>query len=168
MKEHLAKFKAEEGVLFVGKAQEKTPVIRTQRRRDAKTGQPYPWLVKSTAMVNHFYFYAVDRDFGPFFLLRDLRHERRWQWPDEPHQQLGERRDSRMVVEVVGSDGADDDRQALRRVRAAVRDRLGGHDAGAQAPALLGVSCSSSAPFRSRARAPRRPLQGSSRPLVLG
>lgn len=68
MKEHLAKFKAEEGVLFVGKAQEKTPVIRTERRRDAKTGQPYPWLVKSTAMVNHFYFYAVDRDFGPFFL----------------------------------------------------------------------------------------------------
>ena len=46
MKEHLAKLKAEE-VLFVGKAQEKTPAIRTERRRDAKTGQPYPWLVKS-------------------------------------------------------------------------------------------------------------------------
>lgn len=68
MKEHLARFTAEEGVLFVGKAQEKTPVIRTERRRDKKTGQPYPWLVKSTAMVNHFYFYCVDRDFGPFFL----------------------------------------------------------------------------------------------------
>ena len=26
------------------------------------------WLVDSTAMVNHFYFYAVDDDFGPFFL----------------------------------------------------------------------------------------------------
>jgi hypothetical protein len=24
--------------------------------------------VRSTAMVNHYYFYAVDRDFGPFFL----------------------------------------------------------------------------------------------------
>jgi len=68
MKEHLARFQAEEGVLFVGKAQEKTPVIRTERRRNPKTGQPYPWLVKGTAMVNHFYFYAVDRDFGPFFL----------------------------------------------------------------------------------------------------
>ena len=68
MKEHLAKFKSEEGVLFIGKAQEKTPVIRTERRRNPKTGQPYPWLVKSTAMVNHFYVYCVDRDFGPFFL----------------------------------------------------------------------------------------------------
>jgi hypothetical protein len=68
MKEHLARFKGLEGVLFVGRAQEKTPVVRTERRRDKKTGQPYPWLVKSTAMVNHFYFYCVDRDFGPFFL----------------------------------------------------------------------------------------------------
>jgi hypothetical protein len=24
--------------------------------------------VSSTAMVNHFYIYCVDRDFGPFFL----------------------------------------------------------------------------------------------------
>ena len=29
---------------------------------------PTPWLVDSTAMVNHFYFYVVDDDFGPFFL----------------------------------------------------------------------------------------------------
>ena len=25
-------------------------------------------IVKSTAMVNQFYFYGVDEDFGPFFL----------------------------------------------------------------------------------------------------
>ncbi len=68
MKEHLARFQGKEGVLFIGKAQEKTPVIRTERRTNPKTGQPYPWLVKSTAMVNHYYFYCVDRDFGPFFL----------------------------------------------------------------------------------------------------
>ena len=49
MKEYLAKFKSDEGVLFIGKAQEKTPVIRTERRRNPKTGQAYPWLVKSTA-----------------------------------------------------------------------------------------------------------------------
>ena len=55
-------------MLFIGKAQEKTPVFRTERRRNAKTGATYPWLVRSTAMVNHFYFYCVDRDFGPFFL----------------------------------------------------------------------------------------------------
>src|SRR5205814_8233747 len=48
--------------------QEKTQVSRTERRRDPKTGQAYPWIVKSTALVNHFYIYAVDRDFGPFFL----------------------------------------------------------------------------------------------------
>ena len=55
-------------MLFIGKAQEKTPVFRTERRRNEKTGATYPWLVRSTAMVNHFYVYCVDRDFGPFFL----------------------------------------------------------------------------------------------------
>jgi hypothetical protein len=58
----------EEGVVLIGKAQEKTPVFRTERRRNEKTGVTYPWLVRSTAMVNHFYVYIVDRDFGPFFL----------------------------------------------------------------------------------------------------
>ena len=68
MAAHLARFTQPEGVLFVGKAQEKTAVFRTEKRRNPTTGQAYPWLVRSTAMVNHFYFYAVDRDFGPFFL----------------------------------------------------------------------------------------------------
>lgn len=68
MAAHLARFTGEEGVLFVGKAQEKARVVRTERRRNPHTGQPYPWLVPSTAMVNHYYIYAVDRDFGPFFL----------------------------------------------------------------------------------------------------
>lgn len=62
------KFTAEEGVLFIGKAQEKTPVFRTESRRNEQTGATYPWLVRSTAMVNHLYFYCMDRDFGPFFL----------------------------------------------------------------------------------------------------
>lgn len=65
---YLSAFKADEGVLFIGKAQEKAPVLRTERRRNPKTGATYPWLVRSTAMVNQFYVYAVDRDFGPFFL----------------------------------------------------------------------------------------------------
>ena len=68
MAEHLARFTGEEGLLFVGKAQEKTAVFRTETRRNPQTGQRYPWLVRSTAMVNHVYFYGVDRDFGPFFL----------------------------------------------------------------------------------------------------
>ncbi len=62
------KFTAEEGVLFIGKAQEKTSVFRTERRRNERTGATYPWLVRSSAMVNHFYVYCMDRDFGPFFL----------------------------------------------------------------------------------------------------
>ena len=66
--EYLAGFSQEEGVLFVGKAQEKTPVFRTEKRRNPQTGQTYPWIVRSTAMVNHYYFYCVDKDFGPFFL----------------------------------------------------------------------------------------------------
>ena len=42
--------------------------MRTERRRSRRTGGTYPWIVDSTAMVNHYYFYCVDEDFGPFFL----------------------------------------------------------------------------------------------------
>src|SRR3984893_5454733 len=66
--EHHAQFHGSEGIVFVGKAQEKTPVFRTEKRRNPDTGQTYPWIVRSTAMVNHFYFYGLDEDFGPFFL----------------------------------------------------------------------------------------------------
>src|SRR5580658_1318375 len=66
--EYRKKFPAPEGVMFIGKAQEKTSVFRTERRRNERTGATYPWLVRSTAMVNHFYVYCMDRDFGPFFL----------------------------------------------------------------------------------------------------
>ena len=65
--EHLAEFLGAEGVLFVGRAQEKTAVFRTEKRRDAN-GDSYPWIVKTTGLVNHFYFYCYDDDFGPFFL----------------------------------------------------------------------------------------------------
>jgi hypothetical protein len=57
-----------EGVLFIGKAQERATVVRTERRHDPHTGTPYPVLVRSTALVNQYYFYGVDEDFGPFFL----------------------------------------------------------------------------------------------------
>ena len=43
-------------------------MTRTQRRRNRNTGHTYPWVVASTAMVNYFYFYCVDRDAGPFFI----------------------------------------------------------------------------------------------------
>ena len=67
-KEHHAHFQGKEGIVFVGKAQEKTPVFRTEKRRNPDTGQTYPWIVRSTAMVNHYYFYGRDADFGPFFI----------------------------------------------------------------------------------------------------
>ncbi len=62
-----ARFTGQEGVLFIGKAQEKTKVFRTERRRTA-AGRDYPWIVQSTALVNQYYVYAIDADFGPFFL----------------------------------------------------------------------------------------------------
>src|SRR5579871_3126139 len=65
---YLRNFGKSEGVVYVGKAQEKARVMRTQRRRSRRTGGTYPWIVESTAMVNHYYFYCVDEDFGPFFL----------------------------------------------------------------------------------------------------
>ncbi|GAC1601205.1 MAG: hypothetical protein NVS3B21_28700 [Acidimicrobiales bacterium] len=65
---YLGGFEAPEGVLFVGRAQEKTSVFRTEKRRNPVSGATYPWLVRRTAIVNHFYFYCVDADFGPFFI----------------------------------------------------------------------------------------------------
>lgn len=57
-----------EGVYLIGKAQEKTRTFRTRKRRNPLGGKPYPWLYRSTAMVNHYYVYLVDADFGPLFI----------------------------------------------------------------------------------------------------
>jgi hypothetical protein len=65
--EYRARFQGTEGVLFLGKAQEKVTVFRTEQRTDA-AGHKYPWIVKSATPVNQFYFYCIDADFGPFFL----------------------------------------------------------------------------------------------------
>ena len=63
---YLASFEGDEGVLFVGKVQEKASVFRTEKRRD--TRGVYPWIIRSTAMVNHYDVYLVDRDFEPLFI----------------------------------------------------------------------------------------------------
>jgi len=65
--EYLAAFAGEEGVLFVGKAQEKASVFRTEKRR-RPDGSTYPWIYRSTTPVNHYYVYILDRDFGPLFI----------------------------------------------------------------------------------------------------
>jgi hypothetical protein len=67
MHEHLAGFTGTDAVVFIGRAQEKTSLFRTEKRRDSN-GDTYPWIVKTTGLVNQFYFYCVDDDFGPFFV----------------------------------------------------------------------------------------------------
>lgn len=65
---YLARYPDHEGVLFVGKAQEKLSTFRTQKRRNPETGKTYPWLYRTTVLANHYYFYLVDEDFGPLFI----------------------------------------------------------------------------------------------------
>ena len=54
-----------EQVLYVGVAQEKQKVFRTSKRRNPVTGATYPWLVPASGVINQYYFYCVDEDFGP-------------------------------------------------------------------------------------------------------
>jgi hypothetical protein len=53
-KTYLRGFTGSEGVLYVGKAQEKARIMRTERRRSRLTGATYPWIVEATAVVNHY------------------------------------------------------------------------------------------------------------------
>jgi len=48
MHEHLAHFTGAEGVLFIGRAQEKNAVFRTEKRRNPVTGASYPPTTTST------------------------------------------------------------------------------------------------------------------------
>ena len=66
--QYLASFIGEEGVLFIGKAQEKASVFRTEKRRNADDGSTYPWIYRSTTPVNHYDVYLLARDFGPLFI----------------------------------------------------------------------------------------------------
>ena len=66
--EYRLRFNGTEGIVVVGKAQEKIPAFRTEKRRNPQRGQKYLWIVRTTAMVNHYCFYGIDKDFGPFFL----------------------------------------------------------------------------------------------------
>jgi hypothetical protein len=68
MKKYLAEFQRTEGVLFIGRAQEKARVFRTVQKKNPQTGRRYPWITRGTAVPNHFYFYLVDEDFGPLFI----------------------------------------------------------------------------------------------------
>lgn len=67
MQERLERFTPAQGVVFIGRSQEKNTVFRTEKRH-FPDGVSYPWIVKSTGVINQFYFYCVDEDFGPFFI----------------------------------------------------------------------------------------------------
>jgi len=70
MRERLAAFLAAgraEGVVFIGRAQEKASVFATTRRRNAD-GSSYPWITRASRVVTHWYFYCYDSCAGPFFL----------------------------------------------------------------------------------------------------
>jgi hypothetical protein len=64
MLERLKRFTAPEGVVFVGRAQEKNTVFRTEKRQHPD-GSLYPWIVKSTGVINQFYFYLRGLRFRP-------------------------------------------------------------------------------------------------------
>src|SRR6516164_10845190 len=65
---YLAGHDGGEQILFAGVAQEKTRIWRTRQRTDPVTGKRYPWLCQEQAMVNHWYFYGFDADFGPYYV----------------------------------------------------------------------------------------------------
>jgi hypothetical protein len=52
-RERLSGFAAPEGVLYIGTAQERFWTFRVTKKRNAQTGQRYPWLMRSTVMCNH-------------------------------------------------------------------------------------------------------------------
>jgi hypothetical protein len=64
----LKDFREEQGVVFIGIAQEKATVPRTIRKHFGDGKGTIPWIDYTTAMVNFYYFYCVDEDLGPFFL----------------------------------------------------------------------------------------------------
>ena len=67
-KQRLKDFHQQEGVLYIGVAQEKFGAFRVTKRRNPQTGASFPWLHRSTVMCNQYYFYLVDEDFGPMFI----------------------------------------------------------------------------------------------------
>lgn len=64
----LSRFYKNEGVLYVGVAQEKFSTFRVTKRYNEQTGKSFPWLYRSPVMCNQYYFYIVDDDFGPLFI----------------------------------------------------------------------------------------------------
>lgn len=67
--QRLEDFQEPEGVLYIGVAQEKFAGFRVTKKVSPQTGSSFPWLHRSTVMCNQYYFYLMDEDFGPLFIV---------------------------------------------------------------------------------------------------
>ncbi len=74
-RKRLAKFRGDEGVVFIGVAQENVSALRPiqkgprRRRRTPPGGRPPSFaFYRGVAFVNQYYFYILDRDFGLCFI----------------------------------------------------------------------------------------------------
>ena len=67
-RKRLADFNRDEGILYIGIAQEKFSTFRVSQQTNTDTGKTFPWLIRSTVMCNQYYFYIIDEDFGPLFI----------------------------------------------------------------------------------------------------
>ena len=65
---YLARAAGQEGIVLIGQAQETTTTFRTTQGHGPRSQKRSPRLYRTTALVNHYYFYGLDQDFGPFFL----------------------------------------------------------------------------------------------------
>ena len=57
-----------EGVVLIGIAQEKATTFRAYRPKRTPSGVAHYEFSRASACVNHYYFYILDRDFGPSFM----------------------------------------------------------------------------------------------------
>jgi hypothetical protein len=62
-----ARFRGKEGVVFIGVAQEADQAFRSVKRRGRGGGVMFHFY-RAKVFVNHYYFYILDRDFGPGFI----------------------------------------------------------------------------------------------------
>jgi hypothetical protein len=66
-KKEFAAFEGEEGVVFIGVAQERTSGFRSTKEKRSDGLVRFNFY-RGAVSVNHYYFYILDRDFGPAFI----------------------------------------------------------------------------------------------------
>lgn len=67
-KARLSRFKRSEGVVFIGVAQENDRSFRSRKRLRQDGSVASFDFYRGQVMVNHYYFYVLDRDWGPGFI----------------------------------------------------------------------------------------------------